>query len=74
MAFPQAYNDPNQCIYLEDWIKWTKIQQQNVQKMHSGFLGGLYIYIYIYVCIFLLLLLVIMLILTVSQIFCPIVH
>lgn len=46
MAFSQVDNDPNQCIYLEDWINWIKLQLQNVQKIHSVFLA-LYIYIYI---------------------------
>lgn len=47
MALSQVDNDPKQCIYLEDWIIWIKIQPQNVQKMNSVFLGVFFKYIYL---------------------------
>lgn len=64
MAFSQVDNDPNQGVYLEDWIN----QLQKVQKIYSLFITFFSLYIYI----FMLLLLVKMF--TVSHIFCPIVH
>lgn len=45
MAFSKVDNDPNQCIYLEDWINWIKIQLQKVQKIYSIFLTFLQKYI-----------------------------